>query len=384
PSLTGSSVWLSGTEEDGGFDFGISPDVKANIQGVLEGCRELDDKCYQEARGVLRSADLEVNHKLERRHFGHFLLKTAKGGWAIFADIAANLYMSWYQKSKDLEGVESFMFIPVSIASEAAKLETATDVVISAGGTAIATITPKPDPTSITGSRAPSVTAVTSAHDGLSQGDLVVFLDQNLASRMQEIMMRTTECEDGAKFDREHSSKRRANSRLGRAICAYQGVVINLAAALSDLLQTNLGGLNLATPATPPDRAAAAELTQQFMEDYAPLMNLPVNRSREIAAYLFSLSIIVILERQPLGPENKIPSTMIQTDAPTNGPAQTTASMFSSSSSGCPDPTKTPVGPQVLSDGEYPHCPCNTPSDMVMQLASDAELKAMNMFMELF
>ena len=131
--------------------MGLSPDIKAKIQGVLEGCGQLDDKCYQETREVLRSADLEVDSKLERRNFGHMLSKTIKGGWAIFADFAANLYMSLFQKSKDLEGAESFMFIPVSKASEAAKLETATDVVISAGGTAVATITPKPDPTSLKG-----------------------------------------------------------------------------------------------------------------------------------------------------------------------------------------------------------------------------------------
>lgn len=151
PSLTGNSVWLSGTEEHGGFDFGMSPDIKAKVQGVIEGCGKLDDKCYQQARAIIRSADLEVDHKLERRHFGHFLLKTAKGSWAMFADIATNLYMSWQLKSHDLDGAESFMFIPVSKAGEAAKLETATNVVVSGDGKAIATITPKPDPTSIKG-----------------------------------------------------------------------------------------------------------------------------------------------------------------------------------------------------------------------------------------
>lgn len=118
--------------------------------------------------------------------------------------------------------------------------------------------------------------------------------------------------------------------------------------ALSDLLQTNLGGMNLDTPASPPDTAAAAGLAQQFTEDYAPLISLPLDRSRAMTAYLFSLAMIVVLERQPLGPDNKIPSTMVQTDAPKNTPTQTTASK-TSSSSGCPDPTKTPVGSRALS-----------------------------------
>ena len=85
----------------------------------MEGCGNLDDKCYQEAREVLRSADLDVDGKLERRGFGHFLSKTDKGGWSILADIATTLYLSWYMKSTDLPA-DSFNFIPASKASEAA------------------------------------------------------------------------------------------------------------------------------------------------------------------------------------------------------------------------------------------------------------------------
>jgi len=158
-------------------------------------------------------------------------------------------------------------------------------------------------------------------------------------------MMRTTECEDGTKFDREHSSKRRANSRLGKAICAYQGVILNMGAALSDLMQTDFGVLDFAIPATPPDRAAASELTLQLMEEYAALMNLPMDRARVLAAYLFALTIGVVIDGNPLGTNNKIPASLVQTGAPTSRLTQTTASATSSSSSGCPDPTKTPVSP---------------------------------------
>lgn len=145
-------MWLSGTEQNGGFDLGISPDVKAKVQGVLEGCGELDDKCYKETREVLRSANFEIDHKIERRAFTNFLSKTVKGAWDIFLDIAAMLYMSWELRSKEQHGdFDSFTFIPASKAGEAAKLETATDVVISAGGTAIATIKPTPNPTGLKG-----------------------------------------------------------------------------------------------------------------------------------------------------------------------------------------------------------------------------------------
>jgi hypothetical protein len=166
----------------------------------------------------------------------------------------------------------------------------------------------------------------------------MVYMDQNLASRMQEIMMRNTQCEDGAKFDREHPSKKRAASNLGRAICAYHAVIVNMGGALSDLMQTNLGGLDFAIPTTP-----AAELTLELLEDYAPIIDLQVDRARALAAYLFALAVGVVIDGRTLGPTNKIPSTLIQTNNPTVKPTQTTASPSSSSSSGCPDPTKTPV-----------------------------------------
>jgi hypothetical protein len=160
---------------------------------------------------------------------------------------------------------------------------------------------------------------------------------------MQEIMMRDMECDDGAKVEREHPTKRRANSRLGRAICAYQAVLINMGGTLSDLMQTDLGNLDFAIPANPPERAAAFELTLELTEDYAPFMDLQVDRVRALAAYLFAITIGVTLEGQELGVNNKIPSTLVQTGAPTMRPTQTTASPSSSSSSGCPDPTVTPV-----------------------------------------
>jgi hypothetical protein len=191
----------------------------------------------------------------------------------------------------------------------------------------------------------PSITAVDSAHDGMNQGDLVVSFDQDLAARMQEIMMRSTECEEGTKFDHEHpSGKKRANSRLGRAICAYQGVMFNMGSSLSDLMRTDLGNLNFAIPTTPPDRAAAAELTEQLLEDYAPVINLQLDRARALAAYLFALAIGVVIDNQRLGSTNKIPATLVSIITPTGKPTPTTASPTTSSSSGCPDPTKTPVG----------------------------------------
>jgi hypothetical protein len=111
----------------------------------------LDDKCYQDTRAVLESVNVEIDQKLERRAFRDMLSKTAKKSLWVFFDIWNYLTMSWYQKSQDLNGADSFLFIPVSKANEAANLRTAQDIVISAGGGAVATITQKPSSTGIKG-----------------------------------------------------------------------------------------------------------------------------------------------------------------------------------------------------------------------------------------
>jgi hypothetical protein len=119
---------------------------------VLDACGQPDDKCYKDTREVLRSANLEIDHKIERRDFRQLLSKTVKGALGYFLDIAAMLYISWELKFKDQHGeFDSFKFIPLSKAGEAAKWETASDVIVSAGGTAVATIKPTPHPTSLKG-----------------------------------------------------------------------------------------------------------------------------------------------------------------------------------------------------------------------------------------
>ena len=168
-------------------------------------------------------------------------------------------------------------------------------------------------------------------------------MDQDLASRMQEIMMRDMECEDGAKFYREHPTKRRASSRLGQAICTYHGVLINMGGTLSDLMQTDFGGLNLAIPATSPQRMAAYEFTQELTQDCAPLMNLKLDRVGALGATLFTLTIGVTIDGQTLGANDKMPAALIKTGTTVSRPTPTSASSSSSSSSACPDLTAVTV-----------------------------------------
>ena len=75
PNLGGTTVWVSGKEGDG-FDVELSPDAKAKIQGVFDGCGKADDHYYQDARDVLHSTDLQIDGTLERRGFAQLLSKT--------------------------------------------------------------------------------------------------------------------------------------------------------------------------------------------------------------------------------------------------------------------------------------------------------------------
>lgn len=129
----------------------ISDDVKAKIQGVLEGCGTIDDKCYHEVRQVLRSANVEVNRKIEARHFGHLLSKTFKTGAGAFFSFADYLYTSWWARYNDFNNVSPHILIPKPKASEVEKVASATEVVVSAEGQSIAVITPTPDPTTAQG-----------------------------------------------------------------------------------------------------------------------------------------------------------------------------------------------------------------------------------------
>ena len=116
---------------------------------MLEGCGQADNKCYQDVREILNSANLEIDSQLDRRGFAQFLSKTFKKAGSVFSFIASALMSNWYTRHQEVE--ELGMFIPDTKASEAVKLATATEVVISAGGSPVVTITPTPDPTNLQG-----------------------------------------------------------------------------------------------------------------------------------------------------------------------------------------------------------------------------------------
>lgn len=157
PSLDDNTVWLSQKGEEG-YHVGLSKDLKAKIAGVLDGCGKMDDKCHDDIDAVLSSAHVQIDPKLEGRHFGHKLSKAGKGGVksgavGVFLGIMDYLQMAWKVNSGESDKGPNFAFIPASKADEVADVAAATGkpVVISGGGKGVATITPKPDPNNAQG-----------------------------------------------------------------------------------------------------------------------------------------------------------------------------------------------------------------------------------------
>lgn len=148
PQLGGTTVWVSGKQGDG-FDIELSPDAKAKIHGVFDACGVADNDCYQEARSILHSADLQIDGALERRGFAQLLSKTFKSIADVYLAITAILLAEWKLKAFDTEQLG--IFIPESDAQKASALASATAVVISAQGSGIGTVMPTPDPTTLQG-----------------------------------------------------------------------------------------------------------------------------------------------------------------------------------------------------------------------------------------
>ncbi|KAI0004056.1 hypothetical protein F4779DRAFT_630464 [Xylariaceae sp. FL0662B] len=398
PSLNGNSVWLSGNEGDG-YDVVLSPDAKAKIHGILEGCGKTDNKCYQEVREVLQSSNLEIDSQLNRRGFAQLLSKTFKKVAFVFSMITSHLISNWHVRHGEVG--ELGLFVPAAKASEASVFATASKILVSAQGSAVATITPTPDPTKLQGSHTPSITPVTKADNGFSKGDLAAILDKGLASRIDEVMRRLHDCDDGKKFDSEHKSKKRAGASYGQAICGAETVasMAQPGGTFNDLLLLNPNQLpfGFANPAG--EVAQAANVVVDFVLAYAPMLSIEPELAQQLGTYLFALAIDALVENIPLGETNRIKSSLVTTSTATSPKP-------SSTKSGCPDPTASPLvcgyedkqdcevklpdktdkkdQKPVCKSGAHKGCECNAPTDMYVDIASVEEQKAMIYISKLF
>lgn len=94
-------------------------------------------------------ADFEIDGKLDRRTFAAMLSKTFRAYGVWFLDIASILWSNFRLRNHDVQDLG--LWIPDAKASDAGAVAFATDITISAGGTAVITITQTPIPTTLQG-----------------------------------------------------------------------------------------------------------------------------------------------------------------------------------------------------------------------------------------
>lgn len=189
----------------------------------------------------------------------------------------------------------------------------------------------------------PSITPVTEPSNGFSKGDLLAILDKSLASRMDEVMHRLTDCADGRDFDSQRNAAKRSGESLGGAICATEGVIAMAGPGgpFHDILLLNPNNLNIGFADPAGDVARAAGVAADFVRDYAPLLGAAIVDPaflEQLAFALFFLAIDTLMNGAPLDEKNRIPSSLIKTS-----PTPTATPTSSSSTKSCPDQTKSPV-----------------------------------------
>lgn len=184
-------------------------------------------------------------------------------------------------------------------------------------------------------SQTPSITLVTEASNGFSKGDLVAILDKDLASRIDEVIHRIKDCEDGRKFDSEHGSRKRAGPSYGQAICGAEAAasMARPGGPFNDLLLLDPNQLPFGFADAAGAVAQAANVVADFVVAYAPMLSIEPALAEQLGTYLFALAIDTLIENSPLGENNRIQSSLVTTST----------SLVTTSTSGCPDPTATPV-----------------------------------------
>lgn len=152
PSLTGDTVWIS-NRDDNGIDVALSDNVHAKVRNILEGCKGIDNVCYQNVTNTLDNSVLEIDNQLERRHFGNLMSKTFKKGssQAFFEFVSTILISFWALRNKpdgpklDLDS----QFLDEAKAQQVDSFNG--NVAVVAEGSTIVTITPTPVQTSLHG-----------------------------------------------------------------------------------------------------------------------------------------------------------------------------------------------------------------------------------------
>ncbi|KXJ93558.1 hypothetical protein Micbo1qcDRAFT_203626 [Microdochium bolleyi] len=390
PSLTGSTVWLSGDASDG-FDVVLSGDTQAKVRGVLEGCGTLNNQCFHDVQQVLALSDLQIDSQLNKRTFLALLSKTFKSLASELSAITSVLIFLWSTRFNDRQFAQ--VFVPHPIGEAAAPFAVpGTEIIVEADGAPLVTVTvPAPAKTTLLGPSQPSVTAVTTPSNGLELGDLLACLDLSLASRIDEAMHRMSDCQDGRDFDALQGSSR-AGTSYGSAICGAEAVVtmVRPGGAFNDMLLINPTSVAIKFSEVAVPVFRASRVLAEFVLAYAPMLDIPTEAAEMLGNFVFALAVQTLVENVPLAAENPILGKLLS-NSPENP------------SDKCPDvetnpltcgfdenqdcdillPTKPHEYPTCKS-GEYKGCPCVSSPYAYVYIASHEEITAMIHLAELF
>ncbi|KAK1760056.1 hypothetical protein QBC47DRAFT_333896 [Echria macrotheca] len=353
--IQADSIWI--TEADDGFNVVLGQDIKARVDGVLDGCGQPSDQCYQDVSKVLEDAVIQTDKHLQSRQLVviiAFIARVWKSISRLKGAIAALTVAGWLggkQRANDKGN-----FWPEVAASGAVNIPQATPITVLAGGSAVVTITQAPDTsTSLEGSVTPAVTAVTSAADGFQAGDLAAILDKGLADRLNDFMQRSKDCQAGLDFDNENPTpastrKRAGRGTYGQALCASQAVIggVENGGPFNDLLHISPAGVHFQFAPGAGPAVLAADRFADFIDSYSPMITSDSDVRQQLGLYIMALAIDTIVEDNPLRDRNRIQATMVITEGG-----------LSPTASACPDPHS----------GEHKGCECTGPPFLTTDFA---------------
>ncbi|KAF6812952.1 hypothetical protein CPLU01_14782 [Colletotrichum plurivorum] len=185
----------------------------------------------------------------------------------------------------------------MSLRNAAGAVAEATEIVVSAAGSAQGTYKPILATATITGSVTPALVPVTKETDDLKVGDAIFTMEKHLADKVEEIMRISRHCQDGTDFRngridplvldrRQGNNKNKPENRrawLGSTLCAVQGVIQNALpdAPLGDLAVSAMNAPEMPLP-QPGDTQEAIAQALNFADDFAPMLQMPAERAENM------------------------------------------------------------------------------------------------------